>query len=253
MSSFAISLISLLCLAGGLLLGLWLQRLLPADHLSKESQDTIKLGSGMVATMSALVLGLLVSSGKSSFDDVNAAVAQNGARVIQLDHVLAQYGPETRAARDQLRNSVAERVQQIWGKTKSGDSGIHAVEKSRTVPEMQAALGALTPTTEQQKSALNQATQIIAEIWQNRLLIMEEQQTPVPPVFLALLVFWLALLFMSFGLFAPRNTTVFAVLLVCAFSASSAIFLILEMSHPLDGSIKVSSAPLVKALELIGH
>ena len=99
----------------------------------------------------------------------------------------------------------------------------------------------------------NQAAQIIAEIWQNRLLIMEQQQTPIPPVFLALLVFWLALLFMSFGLFAPRNTTVIALLLVCAFSASSAIFLILEMSHPLDGSIKVSSAPMVKALELIGQ
>ena len=235
------------------MLGIWLQRLLPVGHLSKESQDTIKLGSGMVATMSALVLGLLVSSGKSSFDAVSAAVAQNGARVIQLDHVLAQYGPETRAARDQLRNSVTERVQQIWGKTKSGDSGIHALEKSRTVADMQAALGALTPTTEQQKSMLNQAAQIIAEIWQNRLLIMEQQQTPIPPVFLALLVFWLALLFMSFGLFAPRNTTVIALLLVCAFSASSAIFLILEMSHPLDGSIKVSSAPMVKALELIGQ
>ena len=206
----------------------------------------------MVATMSALVLGLLVS-GNSSFDDVNAAVAQNGARVIQLDHVLAQYGPETRAARDQLKNSVAERVQQIWGKTKSGDSGIHAVEKSRTVPDMQAALGASTRRLNSRNPSLNQAAQIIAEIWQNRLLIMEEQQTPVPPVFLALLVFWLALLFMSFGLFAPRNTTVFAVLLVCAFSASSAIFLILEMSHPLDGSVKVSSAPLLKALELIGQ
>ena len=139
MSSLAISLISLLCLAGGLVLGIWLQGLLPVGHLSKESQDTIKLGSGMVATMSALVLGLLVSSGKSSFDAVSAAVAQNGARVIQLDHVLAQYGPETRAARDQLRNSMTERVQQIWGKTKSGDSGILALEKSRIVADMQAA------------------------------------------------------------------------------------------------------------------
>ncbi|MEI6676560.1 MAG: hypothetical protein WCO57_15425 [Verrucomicrobiota bacterium] len=80
-----------------------------------------------------------------------------------------------------------------------------------------------------------------------------EQQQPVTPVFVVLLAFWLAMLFLSFGLFAPRNATVSAVLLVCAFSVSSAVFLILEMSHPLDGFIKVSSAPLLKALELIGH
>ena len=253
MSSFAISLIMLLCLAAGFLLGLWLQFRLPGHHLSKESQDTIKLGAGLVATMSALVLGLLVSSAKASFDAVNFAIAQNGARIIQLDHLLAQYGPETRAVRDQLKNSLAERVQKVWGQTTPDGSGLHAVEKSTAMLDLQASLRALTPQNELQKSGLNQALQITTEIWQNRLLLLEEQQEPVPMVFLVLLILWLALLFVSFGLFAPRNATVGAVLLVCAFSVSSAVFLILEMSHPLDGFIKVSSAPLLKALELIGH
>ena len=253
MSSFAISLITLLCLTGGFLAGLWLQFRLPGHHLSKESQDTIKLGAGLVATMSALVLGLLVSSAKTSFDAVNFAIAQNGARFIQLDHVLAQYGPETRAVRDQLKNSVAERVQKIWGNTTLGGTGLHGVEKSTAMLDLQASLRALTPQNELQKSGLNQALQITTEIWQNRLLLLEEQQEPVPMVFLVLLILWLALLFMSFGLFAPQHATVCAVLLVCAFSVSSAVFLILEMSHPLDGLIKASSAPLLKALELIGH
>ena len=104
-----------------------------------------------------------------------------------------------------------------------------------------------------QKSVLTQCLQIATEMWQSRLLILEEQQEPLPVVFLVVLIFWLALLFLSFGLFAPRNTTVFAVLLVCALSVASAVFLILEMNHPLDGSIQVSSAPLIKALELIGQ
>jgi hypothetical protein len=253
MTSFAIGLLGLLCLVGGFLLGLWLQRRLPDHHLSKESHDTIKLGAGMVATMSALVLGLLVSSAKTSFDKVNDAMAQNGARIVQLDHLLAQYGPETRAVRDQLKNSVVERVQKIWGNGTLGDSGLHAVEKSTALLDLQASLRALTPQNDAQKSTLGQATQVITEIWQNRLQIMEEQQTPVPTVFLVLLILWLALLFTSFGLFAPWNGTVGAVLLVCAFSVASAIFLVLEMSHPLDGLIKVSSAPLLKAAELIGH
>jgi hypothetical protein len=254
MSSFEISLFVFLCLVAGFLLGMWLQFRLPDHHLSKESQDTVKLGAGMVATMSALILGLLVSSAKSSFDAVNVAIAQNGARIIQLDHLLAAYGPETRAVRDQLKKSVAERVQKIWGKsTTPGGSGLRAVEKSTAMLDLQTSLRALTPQNDLQKSVLNQSVQICNEIWQNRLLILEEQQEPVPQVFLVLLVFWLTLLFMSFGLFAPRNVTVCAVQLVCAFSVSSAVFLILEMSHPLDGIIKVSSAPLLKALELIGH
>jgi hypothetical protein len=252
MSSSEISLLVYACLVAGFFLGRWLQYRLPNHHLSKESQDTIKLGAGMVATMSALVLGLLVSSAKSSFDAVNTSIAQSGARIIQLDQLLAEYGPETRACRGQLRRSLAERVETIWGKSSSA-SGLQAVEKSTAILDLQASLRTLTPQTELQKSLLNQSLQISGEIWQSRLLTIEEQQEPLPTVFLVLLVFWLAMLFMSFGLFAPRNVTVSAVQLVCAFSVSSALFLILEMSHPLGGMIKASQAPMLKALQLIGH
>jgi hypothetical protein len=254
MSSLETSIITLLCLVAGFLLGMGLQYLLPDHHLSKESQDTVKLGAGMVATMSALILGLLVSSAKSSFDAVNVSIAQNGARIIQLDHLLDEYGPETRAIRDQLKTSIVGRVQKVWGNsTTPGDSGLQAVEKSTAMLDLQARLRALSPQSDIQKSVLNQSLQITTEVWQNRLLIIEEQQESVPPVFLVLLIFWLALLFVTFGLFAPCNVTVSAVMLTCALSVASAVFLILEMSHPLDGYIKVSSAPLVKALELIGH
>ena len=148
MSSIAISSITLLCLAAGFLLGLWLQYRLPEHHLSKESQDTVKLGTGMVATMSALILGLLVSSAKSSFDAMNLAVAQNGARIIQLDHFLAVYGPETRAVRDQLKTSVAQQVENIWRPAAPGGSGMRAVEKSTAMFDLLAGLRALTPQTQ---------------------------------------------------------------------------------------------------------
>ncbi|MEI6605476.1 MAG: hypothetical protein WCP35_09210 [Verrucomicrobiota bacterium] len=253
MSSIAISLIILLCLTAGFLLGMWLQHRLPDHHLSKESQDTVKLGSGMVATMSALILGLLVSSAKNTFDAMNLAIAQNGARIIQLDHYLAEYGPESRPIRDQLKTSVALQVDRVWHTSAAGGSGLRAVEKSTTMIDLQASLRALVPQNERQKSSLSQIQQVCSDFWQNRLLIMEQQQQPVTPVFVVLLAFWLAMLFLSFGLYAPRNATVLAVLLVCAFSVSSAVFLILEMSHPLDGIIKVSNAPMLKALELIGQ
>ena len=253
MNCLATSLITLACLSVGLLLGVWLQYLLPDHHLSKESQETIKLGTGVVATMSALVLGLLVTSAKSSFDAMNVAIAQDGARIIQLDHLLGEYGPETRAIREYLRMSTAERVKKVWSKSASGGNGLSAVEKSTSVLDVQSRLRALTPQNDLQKSALNQSLQISTEIWQSRLLVIEQQQEPLPQVFLVLLVFWLTILFLSFGLFAPGNATVFGVMLVCALSVSSAVFLILELGHPLDGVIKASNAPLIKALEMIGH
>ena len=100
---------------------------------------------------------------------------------------------------------------------------------------------------------LAELRQMSKDIQQDRLLLIEQQQEGLPPVMLGLLVFWLTLLFLSFSLFAPRNFTVIVVLLVCALSVASAIFLILEMNHPLEGVIKVSSAPMRKALELIGQ
>jgi hypothetical protein len=253
MINLEISLVVLLCLMVGFLLGLGLQHRLPDHHLSKESQDTVKLGAGIVATMSALILGLLVSSAKNSFDHMNASIAQNGARLIQLDQLLAEYGPGTRAIRDQLKSSVAERVKAVWNPADPRSSGLKALEKSTAMLDLESQLQALTPQTEAQKSLLNQSLQLTALMWQERLLVMEEQQEPLPMVFLILLVFWLSLLFLSFGLFAPFNVTVVMVLLTCAVAVASAVFLILEMSHPLDGLIKVSSAPMLKALELIDH
>ncbi len=253
MSSFEISLLALGCFIAGVALGMWLQNLLPGHHLSKESQDTVKLGAGMVATMSALVLGLLVSSAKTSFDAVNLSIAQTGVKVIQLDQLLSQYGPETAELRVLLRQSVAGRIEAIWSRPVQAPAGLRAVEKSAVVTDFQHRLLGLSPKNDLQKLLLAQAQQVSADLGQSRLILIEQQQSSLPTVFLGLLVFWLTLLFLSFGLFAPRNFTVLAVLFVCAFSVSSAIFLILEMSHPLDGFIKVSSAPLVKALEMMGR
>jgi hypothetical protein len=99
MSSLEISLIVLGCLVAGTALGMWFQHKLPELHLSKESQETVKLGAGMIAIMSALILGLLVSSAKNSFDAMNTSIAQIGAKIIQLDHLLAEYGPEAQPLR----------------------------------------------------------------------------------------------------------------------------------------------------------
>jgi len=252
MNSLTIGFISAGCIFGGVLLGMLLQKVLPEHHLDTASKDTVKVGAGMLATLTALVLGLLVSSAKSSFDAMNAGIAQTGAKVLLVDHVLADYGPETKEVREQLRNTVASVIERVWPETKTATGGLRAMESVDAAKTLQAKLRELTPKNDQQKSLLAQVSQISTDVLQTRLLLMEGQQNTLPSPFLVLLIFWLTGLFISFGLFAPPNGLVLTVLLICALSVSSAIFLVLEMNRPLDGFIKASNAPLRKAVELIG-
>ena len=253
MSSLAIGSISAACIFGGALLGMWLHKVLPEHHLDAASKDTIKLGAGLLATLAALVLGLLVSSAKASLDAMNTGIAQAGTKILLLDHMLADYGPETKDVREQLRQIVASSIDRIWPEEKGKTGGLRAVESLDDAGKLyKAKLLELTPTNDFQKSRLAQALQISDDVLQTRLLLMEGQQTDLQATFIVVLIFWLTGLFISFGLFAPSNGVVMTVLLICALSVSSAIFLILEMNRPLDGFIKASNATLRKAVELIG-
>jgi hypothetical protein len=253
MSSLEIALISAACIFGGVLLGLWLQNLLPDHHLGNESKDTIKLAAGMIATLSALVLGLLVSSAKSNFDTVSAEITQGAAKAIQLDRALANYGPETKDVRELLRLNMAAGIQMFWPEDKTEAPGMTAFEKSSGMELVQGKLRELAPASDAQRQLLGQAQQISGELVQFRWLLIEQTQNALPKPFLVMVLFWLTMLHMSFGLFAPRNAMVLVVLFISALSVSGAIFIILEMNHPLSGTIKVSSAPMLKALEHLGQ
>jgi hypothetical protein len=137
MDSLYISIITLGCLLGGVRLGMWLQSRLPGHHLSPESQETVKLGAGVVATMSALVLGLLVSSAKSSFDAVDDSVAQTGAKIIQLDHLLASYGPEAGGLRGRMKATLANRIKAIRSPPKGAPTGLAGLENSTSMMDIQ--------------------------------------------------------------------------------------------------------------------
>jgi hypothetical protein len=252
-SSLTIGLISAGCIFGGVLLGLVLRGLLPDYHLRDDSKDTVKVGAGMIATVSALVLGLLVASAKNTFDSTEAEITQRSAKIILLDRVLADYGPETKATREQLHNTVAATIEMLWPAEKNEVSGLTGYEQANGMELVQMTLLKVTPTTDAQRQLFATAQQIISDLRQSRWLLIEQMQHVIPIPFLVVLLFWLTMLHISFGLLAPRNATVITVLLISALSVSGAIFIILDMTHPLQGMIKVSSAPMRKALEHLGQ
>ncbi|HOW58337.1 MAG TPA: DUF4239 domain-containing protein [Candidatus Omnitrophota bacterium] len=241
------------CVFGGALAGLFIRTILPGHHMSEESRDAVKLGAGLIATLTALVLGLLISSAKDSFDSVNSALTQSSAKIILLDRTLSKYGPETQKAREQLKESLTSSIAMFWPEKKAQMPKLSAFEKKTGMEQVQDRVRELAPQSDPQRSLQVQAIQLSNDILQIRWLMIEQAQIALPKVFFVILLAWLTILFMCFGLLAPRNTTVIVVFFVCAVSVAGAMFLILEMNSPLAGMMKISSAPLIKAMELIGR
>ncbi|MFI5331834.1 MAG: hypothetical protein ACHQ2F_12505 [Desulfobaccales bacterium] len=254
MSALAISLVAFACIFGGTLLGMFLRTILPEHHVSEDSQDAVKLGIGMIATLAALVLGLLIASAKGNLDTMSSGLRQTGSRIILLDRVMAQYGPETKEARDLLRRSIASAIKRIWPEDKVEQTVVEAPEGRADIETIQDQLRQLAPRNDAQRWLQSRALQISADIAEGRWLLVEQLgQRSLPMPFFVMLIFWLTFIFASFGLFSPRNATVITVLLICALSAAGSLFLILELDTPYEGLIKVSSAPLFNALAHLGQ
>ena len=253
MSSLSIAGLSAVCIFGGSLAGMGLARQLPGHHLGKEMQDLVKLSAGTIATLTALVLGLLVSSSKSSFDAMNTGIVQGSAKFILLDRTLAHCGPAAKDVREQLKRTLAAGIEAVWPMEKTGVPALTAFERSNGMEMLQDKLRELAPQNDAQRQAIAQAQQIAGDLSQTRWLLIEQAQNQLPLPLLLILIFWLFLLFVSFGLFAPRNVMALVVLFVGACAISAAVFLVLELNQPLDGFVKVSNAPLRNALRHLGE
>jgi hypothetical protein len=221
--------------------------------LTADSRDVVKLGAGLIATQAALVLGLLVSSAKTSFDATNEGLMQSGARLVMLDHVLSRYGPQAKDIRDQMRRTLIAVAEQVWPRDRAWGTGIESREASTEWATAGDMIRALTPENDSQRALKQQAMQIGNDLAELRWILFERADSSLPTVFLVVLVFWFTMLFATFGMLAPYNRTVIMVLLVCALSVAGGLLLILEMSHPLSGLMKVSGAPILKAISLMGR
>lgn len=229
------------------LAGLLVRAVLPAEHTSEASKDVIKIGMGLVVTLSAMVLGLLVASAKSSYNTKVEEIDESAARVIMLGQNLRVYGDETKPIREMLRTNLASKVALKWIES-ADDRGQGGAAANRNIDDAERMIGALAPTTDVQRIAKADALQIFSSLANTRWLLVTQKGSSIPLPFLIVLVFWFVAIFGSLSLLAPRNGTVYAVIVVCALSVSSAIFLIMELDSPFEGSLRISDAPLQSAI-----
>ena len=251
MNALAIAVIVLACVFGGVLAGLSVRTRLPDHHVKDESKEIIKLGIGVISTMAALVLGLLVSSAKSSFDRTGDELTLASAKVVQLDSVLVQYGPGASEIRGRLRQIFRGTVDGLLSQDSARLAQVRAPTAGAHFEEFQAAIRALAPTSDDQRSLRSQAQALVEEMSATRALLVLQQHGSISTPLLVVVVAWLTLIFVGFGLFAPRNATVIVSLFLCALAVSGAIFLILEMDDPLAGMVRISDEPMRRALAIL--
>jgi len=251
MSSITISSITFAFAFGGALLGMRIRTILPQHHMNADSKDAVKIAMALVSTMSALVLGMLIASAKNSYDTQKNELTDMSSKVILLDRVLSHYGPESKEARDQLRNSVVNAIDQMWSNDPA-DFSLPA-QASASSEALYDDIQSLSPKTDAQRSIQSQALNIVMNLGQTRWLMFEQRTRSGSVPMLMVLIFWLTALFISFGLFSPLNATVVVTFLVSAISVSFAIFLILELYNPYVGVIRISDTALRTALEHLGQ
>jgi hypothetical protein len=255
-SALSISCIVFACLLGGAVAGTLLRGVLPRHHLSEDSRYIVGLGSGLLATLAALVLGLLIASAKSSFELKSDEVKQGAAKLILLDLALRHFGADADGARAALRGTAETRRQARWlandrpapVTSVDGAAPAASADGAAGIEDVQQRVLALVPASDAQCWLRTRALDLTSELAQMRWLVINQHGSSIPTPFLVALVLWLVVIFTSIGLFAPRNATAAVVIFLCALSVASAIFLILELDRPFEGLLRISDLPLREAI-----
>jgi hypothetical protein len=252
MSSIGLSCIVFLCISGGVLLGMFLRNALAEHHLSTDSKDVVRLGANLIGTLAALVLGLLIATAKSSYDTQSTQIREMTANIVLLDNLLAQYGPETRDARDLMRRGVAILVERMWRESNSDLDKATPFEASAASEAFYAKLLALSPQNDSQRFLQTRAIQIGIDIAQTRLRLYARTNSSTPCRF-----WWCSFSGLPSSLrvsafFSRPSAIVVGSLLIFALSAAGAIYLILDLGQPFAGLMQISSAPLRNALTPLG-
>ncbi len=248
MTSGWVFLTSFASTTAGIALGMTLRTRLPAPHLKQETKEVVRLGAGLLATLAAVLISLMIASAKTSYDTQDAHFRQFASHVILADQLLAQYGPEAIGVRKLMRQAVPAALDRIWREKATRASQNTAFTASSVAEQIYHAIEALPTTNDEQRMLKLRILQASSDIANARLLMFADVDTPIMTPFLLTLVFWLTVIFTSFSLFVEPGIVVGTALLIFALSVSSALFLVADLGQPFAGLMQISSEQLRHAL-----
>jgi hypothetical protein len=249
MNSLAVSAAIFCCVFAAAVIGMLVR--VPENHVGSDAKDVVRLSTGLVATMASIILGMLVSSAKSSYDARKNDVAELSYEVLAIDRVLARFGPDADQLRGEFRHTVEFTLYRVWPKEASERPDLRPADHAQTLIDE---LDSLTAKNDRQAAAKAQAISMVVAVRQTQwLLFLKTQQSAIPLPLLVILVCWMSAIFLSFGLFAAPNSTTVVTLALSALAVSAAIFLILEMYTPFSGVLRISPTPILEALSQMGR
>lgn len=249
MTSTGIALIAFACMFGGVQLGNLLRKSSPEHHRNGDSRDAIRSGAAVIGTLAALVLGLMISSASKNYDTLNGGLTENAASYIDLDRILAQYGAEAKSPRDLLRRGVETEMARIWP---AEGTEVPAISYSSELELVASAIRELKPKNDSQQILKPRALQVLGDALKQRWEVVSHSRNHVPTAFIVVVVFWFTVLFAVFALLSPSNATANTFLIFCTVAVAGGIFLVLDMSLPFEGFIRINRSPMDTALSLLG-
>ena len=228
------------------LAGMSLRPILPHHLFGSEDKEVVRLTTGVITTMSGLVLGMLVSSAKSSHDARKNEVVEMSTKIVAIDRLLAGYGPETGEIRAEFRRVVEVGVERIWPHRGALPFDLKPTGHGQILFEQ---MQLLEPKNDKQTAAIAEAIPLIVGLRQTQwLMFLKTGQTAIPLPLLVVVVSWLSAIFFSFGLFVSPDAIVLVTFACGALGVSSAIFIILAMYTPFRGVLRISPAPILETL-----
>jgi len=251
MVHYVIGLIAFVAIFGGALLGICVARALPQHHLSNETRTAVSVSAAVVGTLSALVLGLMISTASNSYSARSAEVTSIAVDLIRINRMMQRYGPEADRVRAMLRTYGTAKMQELF--PAEGASSPASEATAAMMETTQDTILSLAPTDEKRRWLRAQALVVSEGLLEARWLLAHRAGNGIPLAFLVLLIFWLAIVFGSFGLFSPRNATAIVVLCLCSMAVSGGITLFLDLDAPFSGLVRLSADPMRQALAEIAE
>jgi hypothetical protein len=238
-------------LFGSAVLAMIVAGFLPEHHLSPETKSIVSVSVAIVGTMSALVIGLLISTANSSFIAKSQEVTTISADTISLDRLLRRYGPQAQDIRALLQQYTAAELQDFFPEKSGYPANLENGATIAMLESLQDKVLALRPANGDQTWLQAQALTLTGAMMLGRWQLGQEDFIRSPLTLLVLVMFWFVVIFASFGLFAPRNATVIVAIFLSSLSIGGAIRMTAELQRPFDGVVWISSAPLIQALMII--
>src|SRR5262245_12005601 len=242
-----VGLIAFALILGGAFAGWKLRMLLPAQHLTEETKSLVAVSTAIVATLSALVLGLLISNANASFIRLGGEVTVLSAQILRLDKILLRYGYDAHEAREVLRKYAKQKTSDMFPDNPA-DVRLGNPSTYELLQRLEDMLLALKPANPRDQWWMGQAMTLASKIGDTRWLIAQQVGQGTPKAFVTLLVLWLALLFASFGLFAPHNLTSAVILTLSALAVAGAVAMFLELEQGFGRMIHISPMPMRQAV-----